>query len=296
MRTLTLFLSWAVLTAPFALGGLSVESGTFLLRGGSLQTDSLRIAAPGTLEGNGTLVAPTSHIAGTLAPYGEYPAETGTLQFDGALELTGTYLCTVNGNEDLDLVSATGPASGSAFIQVQKDPAAIPLGQLVLSGSGESELSLFALPPWLYYEFRLETPSPGALALTDLRGDTDLDALPDWWEFAYYTNRTLALPSQDDDGDRSINTHEFSASTDPRNPASVFALVHVDLTESGLHRLSWNSVSGLSYSIEASLTPSSRYETVSTDLAATPPRNSWTNPAAPPAPLYYRVTIPPFLP
>ena len=296
MRTLILFLSWAVLAAPFAHGGLSVESGTFLLRGGSLQTDSLRIAAPGTLEGNGTLAAPTSHIAGTLAPYGEYPAETGTLQFDGALELTGTYLCTVNGNEDLDFVSATGPASGSAFIQIQKEPAAIPLGQIVLSGNGDSDVSLFALPPGQYYEFHLSTPTPGSLALTDLRGDTDLDALPDWWEFAYYTNRTLALPGVDDDGDRSINTHEFAAGTDPRNPASVFALVDVELTETGLHRLSWNSTTGTLYSIEASLTPSSRYETVATDLSATPPRNSWTNPAATPEPLYYRVTIPPFLP
>ena len=296
MRTACIVLSLAVLAAPFALGGLTVESGTLLLRGGSIQTDSLRIAAPGTLQGTGTLATPASQINGNLDPCGEYAAETGTLHFDGPLELNGTYLCTVNGNDDLDLVSASGPASGSAYIQVQKDPAAIPLGQIVLSGNGESDLSLFALPPWLYYDFRLETPVPGALALTDLLGDTDLDALPDWWEFAYYTNRTLALPGQDDDSDRSANTHEFAAGTDPRDPASVFALVHVDLTESGLHRLTWNSATGKFYSIEVSTAPSSTYQTVVADLSATPPLNHWTNPAAPLVPLYYRVAIPPFLP
>ena len=296
MRTTCILLSLAVLAAPCALGGLSVESGTLLLRDGSIQTDSLRVAALGTLQGNGTVAAPTSQIDGNLAPCGEYATETGTLHFDGALELDGTYLCTVNGHEDLDLVSSSGPASGSAFIQIQKDPAAIPLGQIVLSGGAESDVSLFTLPPGQYSEFRLSSPTPGALALTDLLGDTDLDALPDWWEFAYYTNRTLALPGQDDDGDRSINTHELAAGTDPHNPDSVFALVHVDLTESGLHRLTWNSATGKLYSIEVSATPSTRYETVATDLSATPPLNSWTNPAATPGPLYYRVTIPPFLP
>ena len=296
MRTTCILLSLAVLAAPCALGGLSVESGTLLLRGGSIQTDSLRVAALGTLQGNGTVAAPTSQINGVLAPCGEYATETGTLHFDGALELNGTYLCTVNGHEDRDLVSASGPASGSAIIQIQKDPSAIPLGQIVLSGGVESDVSLFALPPGQFYAFRLTTPAPGSLALTDLLGDTDLDALPDWWEFAYYTNRTLALPGQDDDGDRSVNTHEFAAGTDPRDPASVFALVHVDLTESGLHRLSWNSADGKLYSIEASATPSSPYETVATDLSATPPHNSWTNPAATLDPLYYRVVIPPFLP
>ena len=296
MRIACMILSLAVLTAPCALGGLSVESGTLLLRGGSIQTDSLRIAATGTLEGNGTLETPASRIDGNLAPCGEYAAEAGTLHFEGPLELNGTYLCTVNGNEDLDLVSASGPASGSAYIQIQKDPAAIPLGQIVLSGNGESDLSLFALPPWLNYDFRLENPSPGSLALTDLLGDADLDALPDWWEFAYYTNRTLALPGVDDDGDRSANTHEFAAGTDPRDPASVFALVHVSLTESGLHLLTWNSATGKLYSIEASAAPTSAYQTVVADLSATPPLNSWTNPASSPEPLYYRVAIPPFLP
>ena len=296
MRTALILLSLAVLAAPCAFGGLSVESGTLLLRGGSLQTDSLRVAAPGTLQGNGTLAAPASQINGNLAPCGNSAAETGTLHFDGALELAGTYLCTVNGHEDLDLVSASGPASGAAFIQIQKEPAAIPLGQIVLSGGDGSDVSLFSLPHAQRDAFRLSSPAPGSLALTDLLGDTDLDALPDWWEFAYYTNRTLALPGQDDDGDRSVNTHEFAADTDPRDPASVFALVHVDLTESGLHRLTWNSATGKLYSIEASAAPSAPYETVATDLAATPPLNSWTNPASTPEPLYYRVAIPPFLP
>ena len=166
------------LCAQFSLGGVAVNGGSLHMRGGSVKSDDFAVAAGGTLEGNGTIESPSSRLAGTTAPGGEYAAETGSLQFDGNVELDGTYECTVNGHDDLDLVAATGAISGAAEIAVDKEPAAIPLQREILVGDVDSDFVSFALPPSQAADFRLESVSPGSLELTDVVGDTDADGLP----------------------------------------------------------------------------------------------------------------------
>ncbi len=284
------------LACRLAAGGWVVQSGDLRLDGGSLQTDAFATGADATLAGNGTLDVPAADLQGTVAPCGEYPAETGTLAFTGDVQLDGTYLCKVNADADVDLVVAAGLVSGAAEIAIAKDPAAIPLGQIILQGGIGGDVSGIALIPAQQAAFRLEAvPPPVSLALTDLLGDTDGDQLPDWWEYAYYTNRTLALPGDDDDGDHSINLYEEGAGTDPRDPDSVFAIVHVDTTPAGLHRLTWNSVDAKTYAIQATADSANPYDPVvlASNLTASAPLNGWTNPVVAPPNFFYRVVVEP---
>lgn len=284
------------LACRLAAGGWVVQSGALRLDGGSLQSDAFATGAGASLEGNGTLDVPAADLQGTVAPCGEYPAETGTLVFTGDVLFGGAYLCKVNADTDVDLVAAAGLVSGTAEIAVEKDPAAIPLGQIILQGGIGSDVSGFALVPAQQTDFRIETVSPPvSLALTDLLGDTDGDQLPDWWEYAYYTNRTLALPGDDDDGDHSINLYEHGAGTDPRDPDSVFAIVQADADSLGHHRLAWNSVDAKSYAIEATVDSANPYAPVvlASNLTASAPLNVWTNPVAEPLHFFYRVVVEP---
>ncbi len=257
-----------------ALAGMAVESGALLMRGGTLQTDSLRVA--GSLEGHGTIDSPSSRIEGILAPSGEYPEETGTLHFAGDLEFAGTYECTVNGHEDLDLVQAVGPISGTAEIQVDKAPAAIPLDQPILAGAADGDLAAFSIAPAQADAFRLSAPAPGSLALTDLVGDTDADGLPDYWEFAHYSSRILAVPGDDDDGDRSINLYEFGAGTDPWDDQSVFAILRTE-SHNG-NAVVWSSVPCKSYAVRAAASPDGPYDQLlASNLVAAAAQLAWTN-------------------
>ena len=277
-------------TAIPALAGLAIQNGTLLLRGGSIQTDTLSVH--GTLAGNGVLATSSAHVGGILAPEGEYPEETGTLRFDGEIEFAGTYECTVNGNADVDLVQATDSIYGAASIAVSASPSAIPLEQTILSGAENSNFSAFSIDPGQASAFRLSSPAPGSLALTDLVGDSDSDGLPDYWEFAHYTNRLAAIPSGDDDDDRSDNRSEFAAGTDPRDDRSVFAIVHSG-TDGG-HTIVWNSVSGKTYAVQAAASITGAFDqALASGLPATPPLNSWTNPLPATFGPFYRIVLDP---
>jgi hypothetical protein len=50
--------------------------------------------------------------------------------------------------------------------------------------------------------------------------DTDVDGLPDGWEYRYWLNPTNALPGFDDDGDSRQNLNEFADQSNPLNDMS----------------------------------------------------------------------------
>lgn len=91
-------------------------------------------------------------------------------------------------------------------------------------------------------------PTPGA----PNRADADRDGLPDDWESANGLSPDNASDAWSDlDGDGAINRAEFVAGTDPRDPASVFAL---RVESSGADRLTvaFIAVAGRSYAIQLS--------------------------------------------
>lgn len=284
-----------LLLAATVRAGLEVNTGSLLIRGGKLESDALQINDGASLYGNGTLVAPSILLDGITAPCGEYPAETGTLSFDGPVELAGLYLCKANANADVDLLSASGAFSGAALVQMETNNGAIPLDQPIISGSALSDMTGFTLVSGQQPFFQLTESGSKNLLVTDLTGDTNTNGIPDWWENHYFGGRTNGTAAADADGDQADNLNEYGAGTDPTNAASCFAIAQFEVraVDSGTI-IRWNSVAGKTYAIERTTNLlTAAFAPVFTNIAATPPSNTWTNLGASAAALYYRIVVEP---
>jgi hypothetical protein len=97
----------------------------------------------------------------------------------------------------------------------------------------------------------------------------------------------------DPDGDGMTNLQEFRAGTDPTDPNSVFAFVDCQPHAGGGFLVQWNSAEGRSYTLlRTSHILSSNFSLIRSNIAATPPHNSFvdTN-AVPPGPYFYRLKL-----
>jgi hypothetical protein len=102
----------------------------------------------------------------------------------------------------------------------------------------------------------------------------------DLWRIDYGLT-TNDLPTGDKDNDGAPNDHEFGAGTDPTNQFSFFAVSNLQLDVSGDAIVCWYSVSNKTYSFSSStnLTAGTWFpiagiwDTISSNIAATPPLN-----------------------
>ena len=151
--------------------------------------------------------------------------------------------------------------------------------------------------------FTHTTPVPGLAGLVATGGrlnlaatvDTDGNGLPDWWELQYFGHLTGTDPAADPDQDGEDNLAEFLAGTDPTDPHSVFQLaMPVPLTGNRC-QIEWPSVEGRYYRILRSTNLVSGIRTiVQTNLAATPPLNTFTDtPPSPAGAVFYRLELEP---
>jgi hypothetical protein len=83
--------------------------------------------------------------------------------------------------------------------------------------------------------------------------DSDGDGLPDDWERINFGDLS-AGPGDDPDGDLSGNGEEWTAATDPNDPASVLRILRVTREVTGSSEVVFQSVPGKRYVIEASAT------------------------------------------
>jgi hypothetical protein len=120
--------------------------------------------------------------------------------------------------------------------------------------------------------WELEYGVDSNLRVTDMVGDTDGDALPDWWEWDYYASRTAAAPGGDNDGDSSTNAAEYVAGTDPWNPTSRLVMTELVLNVNTV-RVSWTSVEGRQYQLMTSSDLTNWFPAFS-PWAANPPTNT----------------------
>lgn len=136
------------------------------------------------------------------------------------------------------------------------------------------------------------------LAIVDASpGDRDMDNLRDTLEQRIVdANPTDALASVEDvragddfDGDGLNNLAEQIAGTDLVDPASVFAVLDSGRNSGGF-TLSWASVAGKTYTVRRATDLRIGFSDVATGLAATPPTNTYTDPA-PPDNAFYLVTV-----
>jgi len=124
--------------------------------------------------------------------------------------------------------------------------------------------------------------------------DTDLNGLPDWWELQYFGHLTGTNPNADPDSDGMSNLAEFLAGTNPTNASSNLRLVaNVPPSPSGFV-VTWPSEAGIKYRLLRATNFVTGFNAiVATNIAATPPTNSYTDTVAPPnrGQLFYRLEV-----
>lgn len=81
------------------------------------------------------------------------------------------------------------------------------------------------------------------------------DGIPDWWRLAYF-GHALGLAADksragdDADGDGASNLSEYLAGTDPLNPASVFKITNVSISNGVQVVVSCSSVANRAYQLQ----------------------------------------------
>ena len=144
--------------------------------------------------------------------------------------------------------------------------------------------------------FSVTSANRGRIERVDLTtSPTDQDSngngLPDGWQMLHF-GRLGVDPNADPDHDGMRNLAEYLAGTDPTNSASAFRFTKILPDPSGGIRLDWLSSIDRTYVLQRSFSPLTGYIDIATDLAATPPANSyldWT--ATDVGPYYYRLKL-----
>lgn len=96
----------------------------------------------------------------------------------------------------------------------------------------------------------------------NVTGDFDQDGMTDGWEIANNLDPNDASDATaDPDGDGFSNRMEFSADTNPHNPASVFRVTNIARTGTSV-TLTWSSVSGKIYVVQSAAVPGGTWNDV----------------------------------
>ncbi|HMP75770.1 MAG TPA: right-handed parallel beta-helix repeat-containing protein [Kiritimatiellia bacterium] len=120
--------------------------------------------------------------------------------------------------------------------------------------------------------------TPPSLGAFELSGDTDLDALPDYWELASFTTLVHTAAS-DPDGDGVNNGAEYGADTNPLDPASHLAFTEWTWDDGGL-RVAWKGGVGAQQWVERNTGwPTAVWVPIATLPPPTAPTNSIAVPA-----------------
>lgn len=266
--------------------GVCADAGTgsrLVMDGGRLHADGrvaieqVAIGPAATLSGSGVIQG-TVVSQGTLSP-GAGASDAATLTCDGTLTCADAarFVCHAESHTALDRLVVTGRAAGACRVELTRAVGAIPVDAVIVQGAAGSDYSRFVAGGAEPQRWQLTADTTGRLLATDRQGDTDADALPDWWELRYFVSRTAGNAADDTDRDVMLNLAEYRAGTDPRSAASRLAFVYAALTPDGAGRLAWNSASNRSYRLMARDDTGAGFTiALATNQAATPPRNVYT--------------------
>ena len=111
--------------------------------------------------------------------------------------------------------------------------------------------------------------------------DWDGNGLTDSWERWYFINAGGVDPDADPDGDGLTNMGEFISGCDPTDEESFFSIKQMLCGESTTQpgssdiQLNWPSIEGRTYTVKWSTSPGGVYNTLKSDISATPPMNSY---------------------
>ena len=288
---------WIPLMVGFVAGGfassvlgseIDVGGGEWQLAG-QVECSQLVVGTGTELTGNGTIVGDLL-VAGDLSPGG---GGVGTQTVAGAATFAAgsRFLCDAADHETLDRLDVAGPVAGATTVHVFPAADAIPVRQIVVAGSPASDYSGFLAAD--AYTWRLVPTNGLDLALTHLRGDTDADGLPDWWEMAYFQNsRTDAAPGGNPDEDPALNRDEYGANTDPGDGESFLHLTDIRRAAPNSSALTWTTAAGRRYAVMSStnLNLPGAAATSAVVTAYAQPLNVWTGAVAGSRTVLYWIT------
>lgn len=121
--------------------------------------------------------------------------------------------------------------------------------------------------------------------------DTDHDGAPDAWEMATYGNLTTVTAVSDHDSDGASDVAEFLSGTLPGEAASVFETRAMTNSVDGTVTIQWASVANRYYSVARSTNLLTGFSVISSNIAATPPLNTFTDTNAV-SPCFYEIRMP----
>lgn len=273
-----------------ALYASSIEIGGGALElGGTLAASGVIVASGASLGGSGNIDGDLA-LAGTISP-GSASAAIGGISVSGAFACrTGSvFVCDVSTHVTGDTILADA-VSGPCKVVVRQVGGAIPVGLEILDGTAGSDYGDFVLDESQAGRWLL-SPAQDDLLLTDLVGDSDGDAIADWWEVTYFSGRTNAVAGADGDGDGASNLDEHIAGTDPGNPASRFAIASL-ASSNGDIVVTWTSSTGRHYRVQHATNPSLTFLPIASNILADPPYNSYRDEKVNhEIPHFYRIAI-----
>lgn len=271
---------------------LHVQGGSLRIEG-ALNAGGLMIGAGAALRGGGVVNSPCS-VAGTVAP-GSYSAtNTGTLTFGGAVAFsTGSvFECYASTHTDADKLVALGVVSGTCRVDLAKAVTAIPVKYVIIDGGLSSSYLSFSRGGINPQDWELSEGGTWDLLLTDKKGDSDADGLPDWWELEYFSNRTVCVGSGDPDEDKMNNWSEYATGTRPGDGASVLRIEAMGFTSSTQVLVSWSSVTGRTYTVERATNLTAVFDGVVTSgVSGYPPTNTCVDSVSNCWRYFYRVRV-----
>ncbi|MCP5543260.1 MAG: autotransporter-associated beta strand repeat-containing protein [Akkermansiaceae bacterium] len=269
-------------------GATYVSDGAVLkFSNGSFATDSVVVESGGSLNGYGTLAADLN-AGGGLETRGFSSGTPGTLAVDGSVFFGEASLTRMRGGVSSDLLAVTGDMALGGTIQISL-ASGTTFGRYPLmtcQGEISGTAALTGIPGGT--TAHLSTTVPGRVDL--VIDDSDEDGLADTWENAYLGGLGSG-PGDDYDGDGQTNAVEQRAGTLPNSGASMFA-AEIQPATGGQFLLTWPSVPGNIYRIEAALSPGGAWSTVETVPAEDEPAASTSKAVAPSGGLrFYRVAL-----
>ena len=287
MKAGIVFLLCVVIDSSVRGETMSVSSG-MIVNDASISASKVYIASNSTLAGSGAVQGSLA-VAGTVAPGGRAP---GTQTVFGSIAfISGSrFDCDVKSQSALDCLSASGPVTGLCRVSLNPSPGAYPIHQMIVLGNASSSYAGFTPDnTWLW---RLESTGSLNLAVTHLRGDTDSDGLPDWWESDHFGGRTNAQPSAHSDADGVDNRSEYIANTDPLDAGSALELADIQRMPESDDVIEWSTAVGRRYYLLVHTNlPRTSWSTAAVITVYGAPLQAWTNTAAGSASLFYEVAV-----
>jgi len=285
LRAGILCLVWASVVAQAS--EFTMEGGRFLLNG-QLSVQDFNVESGAQLWGSGYMEGSLT-VDGTLAPGDGDSEPIGNITISSSLVFNAgsTYACYAFTDTSLDQISAEGPVSGTCQLDYSQAVAAIPLGQVVVGGGAGSDYAGFTSSTNITL-----TNVNNDLILTDITGDSDGNNIPDYWEVEYFGGRTNCNPAEDNDTDLMDNWSEYVAGTVPTNALSrLFMTPGAEHSDSDLV-LTWSSVADRNYILLRSTNLlDNQFSVLSSNIAATPPANTYTDSVAQLEHYYYRIQV-----